>query len=71
MYDFFNHGNYKAVISENGLMHGEAFQLLKDFMLVLKSISVSLEEWAPENDIVRKAFVQLAQDFSSTFKKAF
>ncbi|XP_046851918.1 probable ATP-dependent RNA helicase DDX60 [Xenia sp. Carnegie-2017] len=71
VYDFFNHGNYKAIISENGLMHGEAYQLLKDFMLVLKSISVSLEEWAPENDIVRKAFVQLAQDFSSTFKKAF
>jgi hypothetical protein len=72
-YDFFNHGNYKALIQENGLMEGDAYNLLKDFVLVLKSISVSLAELAPEDrdddddDDVVAAFTQLADDFELTF----
>jgi hypothetical protein len=70
-YDFFNHGNYKALIQENGLMQGDAFNLLKDFMLVLQSISVSLTELAPEDgDDVVAAFTQLAQEFQSNFREA-
>ena len=72
-YDFFNHGNYKALMQENGLMEGSAFHLLKDFMLVLKSISVSLTELAPEDgdDVVVKAFTQLAEEFQSQFEANF
>lgn len=70
-YDFFNHGNYKALIQENGLMQGDAFNLLKDFMLVLQSISVSLTELAPKDgDDVIAAFTQLAQEFQSNFGEA-
>ena len=70
-YDFFNHGNYKALIQENGLMEGEAYNSLKDFMLVLKSISVSLTEMAPEDgDEVVIAFKQLAEEFEEKFNKA-
>ena len=70
-YDFFNHGNYKALIQENGLMAGDAFNLLKDFMLVLKSISVSLKEMAPEDgDEVVNAFTQLAEEYESKFHEA-
>ncbi len=71
-YDFFNHGNYKALTQENGLMQGDAFHLVKDFMLVLKSISVSLTELAPEDgDDVIKAFTQLAEEFQSQFAANF
>jgi hypothetical protein len=68
-YDFFNHGNYKALIQENGLMEGDAYNLLKDFVLVLKSISVSLAELAPEDrdDDVVAAFTQLAEEFELKF----
>ena len=70
-YDFFNHGNYKALIQENGLMEGEAYNSLKDFMLVLKSISVSLTEMGPEDgDEVVRAFTQLAEEFEEKFHKA-
>ena len=70
-YDFFNDGNYKALIQENGLMEGGAFNLLKDFKLVLKSISVSLEEMALEDgDEVVKAFTQLAEEYESKFREA-
>ena len=71
-YDFFNHGNYKALIQENGLMEGNAYNLLKDFTLVLKSISVSLTELGPEdgNDVVVAAFTQLVKEFESKFHEA-
>ena len=70
-YDFFNHGNYKALIQENGLMEGEAYNSLKDFMLVLKSISVSLTEMGPvDGDKVVIAFTQLAEEFEAKFHKA-
>lgn len=71
-YDFFNHGNHIALVKENGLKHGDAFNAVKDFLLVLKAISVSLTELAPEEgDDVVQAFKQLAEEFESTFKKAF
>ncbi|XP_028405481.1 probable ATP-dependent RNA helicase DDX60 isoform X2 [Dendronephthya gigantea] len=72
-YDFFNHGNQKALVNENGLMQGDAYNLVKDFMLVLKSISVSLTELAPdkEDDDVIQAFTQLAEEYESTFNEAF
>ena len=71
--DFFNHGNVKALVSENGIMHGDVFNLLKDFLLVIKSIHVSLSELGPEDgdDVVIAAFGQLADEFSSVFNKAF
>ena len=71
-YDFFNHGNYKALIQENGLMEGDAYNFLKDFMLVLKSISVSLTELGPKdgNDVVVAAFTQLAEEFQLKFHEA-
>ena len=72
VYDFFNHGNRKALIDENGLMQGDAYNLVKEFMLVLKSISVSLTELAPEKgDDVIGAFTQLAEEFETKFHEAF
>ena len=44
---------------------------MKDFMLVLKSISVSLTEMGPEHgDKVVIAFTQLAEEFEAKFHKA-
>ena len=72
-YDFFNHGNCTALTQENGLMEGDAFHLVKDFMLVLKSISVSLTEVGPEDldDDVVAAFTQLTEEFETVFNNSF
>ena len=34
--DFFKHGQENAIMNENYLQSGQAFQLVKDFMLVIK-----------------------------------
>lgn len=69
--DFFKHGSYRAIEKENGIKAGEVFQLLKDFILLIKSICTSLEELGPECDNVVLAFKQLAQEYANKFKKQF
>ena len=71
--DFFNHGNVKALVSENGIMHGDVFNLLKDFLLVIKSIHVSLSQLGPDDgdDAVIAAFGQLSDEYTSLFNKTF
>ena len=70
--DFFNHGNDKALVSDNGLMRGDVFNLLKDFLMVIKSIHVSLSELAPaDGDEVILAFKQLDEEYTNVFNKAF
>ena len=69
--DFYNHGNQKAIITENCIQHGDAFSLLKDFLLVIKSILVSLMELGPDDDDVIAAFKQLAHEYSAQFQKSF
>ncbi|PSN57547.1 hypothetical protein C0J52_01638 [Blattella germanica] len=46
-WDFYNHGIASAIRRDNGLKEGEDFNLLKDFMLVLKCIHTSLSEQKP------------------------
>ena len=37
-------GIYKSLIKDNGVREGEVFQKLKDFLLVLETISTSLKQ---------------------------
>jgi len=69
--DFFKHGSQKVIERENGIKAGDVFTLLKDFYLIIKSISCSLEELGPETDNVVLAFKQLAQEFGKKFNSQF
>jgi len=66
--DFFKHGDPDAIQEENHLKSGEDYDSLKDFMLTIKTISCSLELFAPKHDIVRIAFLQLSQEYQRRFQ---
>ena len=74
--DYNNSGVYKSLVKDNGVREGEVFALLKDFLLVLQTISTSLKQMAPveegeEEDLLVLAFEQLAIAFKLKFDKAF
>ena len=74
--DFYNHGVYKSLVKDNGVREGEVFALLKDFLLVLQTISTSMKQMVPreegeEEDLLVQAFEQLAISFKFKFDKAF
>ncbi|KAM4836866.1 putative ATP-dependent RNA helicase DDX60 [Thomomys bottae] len=66
--DFYKHGSLVGLVQDNGINEGEAYQLLKDFSLTVKAISVSLRELCEnEDDNVVLAFEQLSRTFSEKF----
>ncbi|XP_066285601.1 probable ATP-dependent RNA helicase DDX60 [Branchiostoma lanceolatum] len=69
--DFFKHQSYDAIIKDNGLRKGFAFQALKDFKMTIKSIYTALEQLGPEEDNVVRAFRQLAEQYEEAFNNAF
>ncbi|XP_041530748.1 probable ATP-dependent RNA helicase DDX60 [Microtus oregoni] len=67
--DFYKHGSLKALTQDNGIHYGTAYQVLKDFSLTIKSISVSLRELCEnEEDNVVLAFEQLSKSFSEKLR---
>ncbi|XP_072450483.1 probable ATP-dependent RNA helicase DDX60 [Chiloscyllium punctatum] len=67
--DFYKHGCLDALHTDNGLNRGEAFNLIKDFLLVIASISTSLEDLCHnESDPVVMAFQQLHRSYQSKFE---
>ncbi|XP_063090855.1 probable ATP-dependent RNA helicase DDX60 isoform X2 [Cavia porcellus] len=68
--DFYKHGSLVGITQDNGIHTGEAYNLLKDFGLVIKSISVSLRELCEnEDDNVVLAFEQLSETYFEKLKK--
>ncbi|ERE91786.1 putative ATP-dependent RNA helicase DDX60-like protein [Cricetulus griseus] len=68
--DFYKHGSLVGLVQDNGIHQGEAYHLLKDFFLTIKSISVSLRELCEnEEDNVVLAFEQLVESFKEKFEK--
>ncbi|XP_038173537.1 probable ATP-dependent RNA helicase DDX60 [Arvicola amphibius] len=68
--DFYKHGSLEALTQDNGIHYGTAYQMLKDFCLTIKSISVSLRELCEnEDDNVVLAFEQLSESFAEKFGK--
>ncbi|XP_006896732.1 PREDICTED: probable ATP-dependent RNA helicase DDX60-like [Elephantulus edwardii] len=68
--DFYKHGSLKGLAQDNRIHGGDAYLLLKDFLLTLKAISVSLRELCEnEDDNVVLAFEQLSETFTEKFKK--
>jgi len=75
--DFYNHGIWRSLITDNGIQEGEVFNLLNDFKFALKSIATSLQEMGPDqktgetDDLVIQAFTQLSENFLLRFEEAF
>lgn len=71
--DFYRHGILKAIRDDNGLKNGEDFSLLQDFLLVLKTVVIALEEMEPvdESDPILKHFTAILQRFMVNYYKAF
>ncbi|XP_069782250.1 probable ATP-dependent RNA helicase DDX60 [Narcine bancroftii] len=68
--DFYRHGSLKALLNDNMLHLGEAYNVLNDFQLTLASISTSFKEMCDDkNDIVLLAFEQLRDTFFQKFEK--
>ncbi|XP_012580245.1 PREDICTED: probable ATP-dependent RNA helicase DDX60 [Condylura cristata] len=61
--DFYRHGSLFSLTRSNRLHMGDAFDSIRDFMLVLKSIRVYLEELCQKDDNVVAAFKQLSETF--------
>uniref|UniRef100_A0A8B9I9N4 DExD/H-box helicase 60 n=1 Tax=Anser brachyrhynchus TaxID=132585 RepID=A0A8B9I9N4_9AVES len=62
--DFYKHGSLTALTTDNWLNEGEAYYLLKDFSLIIKSIGVSLSELCDDpNDNVLLAFQKLGENY--------
>uniref|UniRef100_A0A6I8N6V5 DExD/H-box helicase 60 n=1 Tax=Ornithorhynchus anatinus TaxID=9258 RepID=A0A6I8N6V5_ORNAN len=65
--DFYKHGSITALSEDNG---GEVFLLLRDFLLTIQSISISLSELCEkEDDDVVLAFKQLSSSFKAKLDK--
>uniref|UniRef100_A0A8C0D8E0 DExD/H-box helicase 60 n=1 Tax=Balaenoptera musculus TaxID=9771 RepID=A0A8C0D8E0_BALMU len=67
--DFYKHGSLTGLVQDNRMNEGAAYQLLKDFGLTIRSISVSLRELCEnEEDNVVLAFEQLSETFFEKFR---
>ncbi|XP_061228962.1 probable ATP-dependent RNA helicase DDX60 isoform X2 [Neopsephotus bourkii] len=63
--DFYKHGSLIALTTDNWLNEGEAYYALKEFLLIIKSISTSLSELCDDpNDNVLLAFQQLGRIYA-------
>uniref|UniRef100_A0A8C4JL26 DExD/H-box helicase 60 n=1 Tax=Dromaius novaehollandiae TaxID=8790 RepID=A0A8C4JL26_DRONO len=62
--DFYKHGSLIALTTDNWLNEGDAYYLLKDFSLLIKTIGTSLSELCDNpNDNVLLAFQKLAENY--------
>lgn len=70
--DFYKHGIVEAIRNDNGLKSGQEYIFLTDFLLILKTIVVSLEQMGgTENDIVYANFKKLEASYNRKCNKAF
>ncbi|OXB54574.1 hypothetical protein ASZ78_004941 [Callipepla squamata] len=64
--DFYKHGSLSALTTDNWLNEGDAYYLLKDFVLLIQSIKTSLSELCDDpNDNVLLAFQKLEEIYTS------
>lgn len=73
VWDFYNHGIAAAIRNDNGLKQGRDYELLLDFLLVLKVIKTSLLELEPihMDDQVLRTFITVEGKFNDIFEKAY
>ncbi|XP_066487732.1 probable ATP-dependent RNA helicase DDX60 isoform X2 [Tiliqua scincoides] len=67
--DFYKHGSLQALTQDNGLNRGDAYNTVKDFVLAIKAIEISLGELCENTeDNVVLAFKQLEKTYSGKFE---
>ena len=72
--DFFRYGSETRLMSEFGIAQDELYQPLREFQLVLNSLSRSLRSIVADNDflgVVSKKMARLDQTFARQFFSAF
>lgn len=71
--DFYRHGIRKAIMKDNGLKHGQDYTLLKDFLLVLRTVVLALEELEPmdQDDVILYHFRAIHDKYRDAFFKAY
>ncbi|TLS29669.1 hypothetical protein PpBr36_01890 [Pyricularia pennisetigena] len=68
LYDFFKHGDLKALVTGNGIKSGDVWFRLKDFSLILATIVTSLDNFLnpkagyPDMSNVQDVFDRVAED---------
>nr|XP_044622932.1 probable ATP-dependent RNA helicase DDX60 isoform X3 [Equus asinus] len=68
--NFYKHGSLLALTLDNWLNMGDAFNLIRDFALVIQSVRISLSELCDdEDDNVVLAFKQLSEAFKTKLWK--
>ncbi|XP_063232195.1 probable ATP-dependent RNA helicase DDX60 isoform X2 [Bacillus rossius redtenbacheri] len=72
-WDFYNHGIVSAIVHDNKLKSGSEFDKIRDFMLVLKAITVTLEDLEPcdSDDPVVRTFRTVTDRFVDLIRKGF
>ncbi|GAM22727.1 hypothetical protein SAMD00019534_059020 [Acytostelium subglobosum LB1] len=68
--DFFQHGNAMDLITNNKLRQSDVFNLLQDFVLILKTIATALERRQPDHPITL-AFQRASHKYLEKFESAY
>ncbi|KAG9307132.1 hypothetical protein G9A89_016960 [Geosiphon pyriformis] len=68
LFDFFLHGQQKALIEANGIRGGEIWKFLKDFSYILNAICVSLNTLDGVDENVLKGFKLVREEFEAKFQ---
>lgn len=71
--DFYRHGIKKAIMRDNGLKHGQDYALLNDFVLVLRTVVLALEELEPvdQDDVILHHFRVIQCKYEQAFRKEY
>nr|XP_033814625.1 probable ATP-dependent RNA helicase DDX60 [Geotrypetes seraphini] len=69
--DFYKHGSLKIIAEENKIHEGEVYYMLRDFCLLIRSVSVSMMELCEnDRDDVVLAFKQLSKNYSAKLEQS-
>ncbi|XP_030048083.1 probable ATP-dependent RNA helicase DDX60 [Microcaecilia unicolor] len=69
--DFYRHGSLKAIADENKIHEGEAYNMLRDFYLLIRSVSISMMELCEnKRDSVLLAFDLLSRNYRAKLEKS-
>ncbi len=70
LYDFYRHGQLRALQVVNGIREGDAWNELREFSLILRTIAVALSHYDESRvDVCRVAFERLGLEYQQRFQK--
>lgn len=74
--DFFHNGSHKTLIADNRVPEGEVYDILKNFLLAIKTIRTSMEEMtedqrSKDDELLLEAITAVVNSFEAKFDKNF